>query len=132
MRGSRAIFAAAWLATVSPMSAVADAPRPGQTVINAVFSDAERETIRQYFLKHPDQLQTPAHPDAGAKAGGADSTGEIVRGRQLPPGVLQQARPLPQELERALPPAPMGYARVILGGKVLLVDMGAQVVHDMI
>jgi len=53
-----------------------------------------------------------------------------VLGAQLPSGILQQARPLPQGLERALPPAPRGYARVILFGKVLLVDVGAQVVHD--
>jgi hypothetical protein len=105
------------------MAAVADAPRSVPTVINAVFSDAERETISQYFLKHPDQLQTP---------GGADSGVEIVRGRQLPPGILDRARPLPKELEQTLPPAPKGYERVILSGKVLLVDRGAQVVHDVI
>jgi len=127
MRSSLPIFAVALLAVVSPMLGVADAPPPGQTVINAVFSDAERETIRQYFLKHPDKLQIPGNLDAGASM-----TGEIERGRQLPPGVLQRARSLPQELEHALPPTPRGYERVILGGKVLLVDMGAQVVHDVI
>ena len=125
MRCSQAILAAAWLALLSPLPAIADAPRPGQTVINAVFSDVERETIRRYFLKHPEQLQTPGNL-------GTDSTVEIVRGRQLPPGILKQARSLPQELENALPPAPRGYARVILGGKVLLVDIDAQVVHDVI
>lgn len=123
MNRSRAILAALLLAAAYPMAAAADGPIPGQTVINAVFSDAERETIRQYFLKHPDQLQTP---------GGADSGVEIVRGRQLPPGILDRARPLPQELEQTLPPAPRGYGRVILNGKVLLVDKGAQVVHDVI
>jgi len=125
MPSSRAILIAAVLAALSPMFAVADAPPPGRTVINAVFSDQERDTIRRYFQMHPDQLQT-----LGAKGGGADSTGVIVLGAQLPSGILQQARPLPQGLERALPPAPRGYARVILFGKVLLVDVGAQVVHD--
>jgi len=130
MRSSRLILAAALLAVASPMLAVAGAPPPGSTIINAVFSDVERGTIRQYFLKHPDQLQAPDHLHAGASSAG--SSGEIERGRQLPPGVLEQARPLPQELERALPPAPRGYERVILGGKVLLVDKGAQVIHDVI
>jgi len=125
MRNSRAILVAVLLAALSPMLALADAPPPGRTVINAVFSDQERDTIRRYFQQHPDQLQTP-----GAKSGGADPTKVIVLGAQLPQGVLQQARPLPQELERTLPPAPRGYARVILFGKVLLVDVGAQVVHD--
>src|SRR5579863_4846929 len=105
MHRSRAILVALLLTALYPMAAVADAPTPGQTVINAVFTDAERETIRQYFLKHPDQLQTP---------GEGDSTVEIEPGRQLPPGSLDHARPLPEELERALPPAPRGYVRVIV------------------
>jgi hypothetical protein len=120
MRRSQAILAAVLLAALSPQLALADAPPPGPTVVNLGFSAVERETIRQYFLKHPEQLQ------------GADSSVAIVPGRPLPPGALQQARPLPQELERALPPVHQGYERVILAGKVLLVERGAQVVHDAI
>src|SRR5579859_7672463 len=123
MHSSPAIIAAVFLAAMSPTLAVADTPPHGPMVINAVFSDAEQETIRQYFLKHPDQLQTLGH---------AEYAGAIERGRQLPQGTLDQARPLPPDLEHALPPTPKGYERVILAGKVLLVDKAAQVVHDVI
>lgn len=168
-----------------------------QAVAAAVFSAAERETIHQYFLRHPDQLQTLQRVNDYAQEG-ADSRGDtdengsrhedqdednnehgdrdednnehgnggehehehghghdhgnghghgwksrqgglppgiaknLARGKPLPSGIAKQIHPLPQELEQVLPPVPQGYERVMVDGKVLLVDIATQVIHDVI
>ena len=47
-------------------------PSAGQAVINAAFSAAERETIHQYFLRHPDQLRAIEQVDEYAHEGYQD------------------------------------------------------------
>jgi Ni/Co efflux regulator RcnB len=48
----------------------------------------------------------------------------------LPPGIAKQT--LPYDLQRQLPAPPNGYERIIVGGKLLLVELGTLIVHDIL
>ena len=39
-------------------------------------------------------------------------------------------RPCPPELERRLPPPPVGYANVVIGGHIVLVNRNTHIVLD--
>jgi len=54
----------------------------------------------------------------------------LARGQPLPPGIAKQR--LPQSLVVQLPPVADGYERVIVAGKILLVEIATQVVHDIL
>ena len=54
----------------------------------------------------------------------------LAEGKALPPGIAKQH--LPSGLIAQLPPAPRGYERVVIDGKVLLVEIATQVVHDIL
>jgi Ni/Co efflux regulator RcnB len=54
----------------------------------------------------------------------------LARGKPLPPGIAKQQ--LPDGLVHALPAPPRGYERVIVDGKVLLVEIATQVIHDIL
>lgn len=52
-----------------------------------------------------------------------------VRGT-LPPGLRKRMAPCPEEIERRLPPPPVGCAHVVIGGHVVLVNRASYVVLD--
>ena len=54
----------------------------------------------------------------------------LARGKPLPPGIAKQH--LPAGLVHALPAPPRGYERVVVDGKVLLVEIATQVIHDIL
>jgi len=54
----------------------------------------------------------------------------LQRGKPLPPGIANQT--LPVGLIDLLPPAPDGFERIVLSGKVLLVEIATQVIHDVL
>ena len=54
----------------------------------------------------------------------------LARGKPLPPGIAKQQ--LPQDLVRLLPSVHTGYERVVVDGRVLLVDIATQVIHDVL
>jgi hypothetical protein len=54
----------------------------------------------------------------------------LQRGKPLPPGIAKQH--LPTGLVSALPAPPRGYERVIVDGRVLLVEIATQVIHDIL
>ena len=54
----------------------------------------------------------------------------LDKGKSLPPGIAKQY--LPSGLIAELPAAPKGYERLILDGKVLLVEIATQVIHDVL
>jgi hypothetical protein len=54
----------------------------------------------------------------------------LAEGKALPPGIAKQH--LPSALIAQLPPVPRGYERVVVDGKVLLVEVATQVVHDIL
>ena len=54
----------------------------------------------------------------------------LARGKPLPPGIAKKA--LPGDLSRRLPPVRDGYERIIVDGRVLLVEIATQVIHDIL
>jgi hypothetical protein len=54
----------------------------------------------------------------------------LARGKPLPPGIAKRA--LPSDLLVRLPPVADGYERIIVAGKILLVEIATQVVHDIL
>ena len=99
----------------------------GELGVDIRFSNHEVEVIRAYFREQ----STPTHP-GGKKSKGLPPgiAKNLQRGKTLPPGIAKQA--LPAELLTRLPPAPAGYERIELAGKVLLVEIATQVIHDVL
>ena len=94
--------------------------------ISVTFSDAEVRIITAWYDDHGSQKR------GKAKRGGLPPgiAKNLARGKSLPPGIAKQH--LPQELQRALPAAPAGYDRIIVDGKILLVEVATQVIHDVL
>jgi hypothetical protein len=93
------------------------------------FSKDEIALIRDYYLVqglphagHGGKKQHKGLPPGIAR--------NLARGKPLPPGIAKQH--LPGELTRALPPVRSGYERVVIDGKVLLVEVATQVVRDVL
>ncbi len=99
-----------------------------------VFSDGEIVAIRAYY------------DNAGSSTGSAGGMGmgmsgglsalppgiakNLGRGKPLSPGIAKQV--LPIALVNTLPPVPEGYERIIVAGKILLVEIATQVITDVI
>ena len=97
--------------------------------ISVEFSDEEVRIIGAWYEEHD---STP-----GAGGGKNRQKGlppgiakNLARGKPLPPGIAKQQ--LPDGLVHALPAPPRGYERIIVDGKVLLVDIATQVIHDIL
>jgi len=102
--------------------------------VEVVFSDGELATIRAYYQNTSTK---PAHSGSmGMGMGGGPSAlppgiaKNLARGKPLPPGIAKQV--LPTTLQSSLPPAPDGYERIIVAGKILLVAIATQVIVDVI
>lgn len=96
-----------------------------------VFSKNELSIIADWYHDHG----TPAtrhNGKNGKKAKGLPPgiAKNLARGKSLPPGIAKQA--LPQGLEQLLPRPPRGYERIIVDGKILLVEVATRVVHDIL
>ena len=83
---------------------------------SVVFSKDEISIITDYYQHH--------RGDADA---GKDKKN---KGKPLPPGIAKQQ--LPSDLIRRLPPVNPGYERVVVDGRVLLVEIATQVIHDVL
>jgi Ni/Co efflux regulator RcnB len=97
-----------------------------------IFSQDEIRIISAWYRDHDEYL-----PRSGAKHEAGKSRGlppgiakNLARGKPLPPGIARQG--LPESLIAELPPAPRGYDRVIVDGKVVLVEIATQIVHDVL
>ncbi len=99
--------------------------------VAAKFSDLEITAIRAYYRDHHEhQGNGKGKGRKGIKSLPPGIAKNLRRGKPLPPGIAKQA--LPAGLIRLLPPAPRGYERVVLGGKILLVEVATQVIHDIL
>ncbi len=101
------------------------APQVGSTV---VFSADDIQIIRAYY-------QSSRYADNGKGKGKSKSlppgiAKNLQRGKPLPPGIAKRA--LPYELRSRLSRPPAGYGRYVVAGKVLLVELGTQIVHDIL
>lgn len=105
-------------------------PRAAEVGLHVEFTDLEVSAIRAYYR---DQ-ESGAHPGNSKGKGRKSLPPGIARnlqqGKPLPPGIAKQA--LPSRLVQVLPRAPHGYERVVVGGKILLVEVATQVVHDIL
>lgn len=90
------------------------------------FADAEITIIREYFDDR-DPLPGKAKGRKSLPPGIAKN---LRRGKPLPPGIAR--RGLPADLLAQLPPPPRGYERVVVDGRVLLVEIATRVVHDIL
>jgi hypothetical protein len=101
------------------------------------FNGAEIQIIRDYYA-HAHDGAGSKHDGAGSKKSGKQKQGalppgiarNLARGKPLPPGIAKKA--LPSDLSRRLPPVRDGYERVVIDGRVLLVEIATQIVHDIL
>jgi Ni/Co efflux regulator RcnB len=108
---------------------VAQAATAAEAGIQITFSDREISVIRAYYSEQHVQ------PVAKGKGKGQKSlppgiAKNLQRGKSLPPGIAKQV--LPTGLVDLLPPPPGGYERIEVAGKVLLVEIATQVIHDVL
>lgn len=106
----------------------------GGARVRIVFGSHDREIIHDYYRDQYSNL-----PPGLAKRGGNLPPGlqkHLERDGTLPPGLQKRVQPFPVELERRLPPLPVGYRRVTLGVDILILDRRTQrimdIVHDIL
>lgn len=93
--------------------------------VAVVFSDQEISIIEAWYQQH-------GHDRKGVKARGLPPgiAKNLARGKPLPPGIAKQY--LPTGLADLLPPPQRGFERVIVDGRILLVEIATRVVHDIL
>ncbi len=116
------LLATLLLANSPPISA-------GEFGVEVVFSNTEIAAIRAYYSDHGSVKVGKKHKK-GKKALPPGIAKNLLRGKPLPPGIAKQA--LPDPLIRLLPPPPKGYERLVVAGKILLVEVATQVIHDVL
>ena len=97
--------------------------------VSAVFSKGEVSIIAEWYSDHgaPSARGKGGKKPKGLPPGIAKN---LARGKPLPPGIAKQV--LPQGLVALLPTVPHGYERIIVDGKVLLVEVATHVIHDIL
>ncbi len=113
------------------LAVAVQAASAGELGIEVTFDDAEIETIRAYYRDHG------SNDGHGNKHGKAKDKGmppgiakNMQRGKPLPPGIAK--RYLPNDLILELPPLPSGYERIVVVGKILIVEISTQIIHDVL
>ena len=102
----------------------------GEIGVQVGFYDGEISLIRAYYS---DQGTVQAGNGKGRKGSKGLPPGiakNLQRGKPLPPGIAKQA--LPSGLIGRLPPPPKGFERIEVAGKILLVEIATQVIHDVL
>jgi hypothetical protein len=97
--------------------------------VGVVFSDGEIQIISGYY-KRDDALSYQVKQKKSRKGLPPGIAKNLQRGKPLPPGIAKQQ--LPAELVTALPPVPKGYERVIIDGRVVMVEIATQVIRDVL
>ncbi len=98
--------------------------------VSIEFSSGEISIIQNWYRDYGNP--TAAHGKGEKKSKGLPPgiSKNLARGKPLPPGIAKQH--LPESLRSALPTPRAGYERIIVDGKVLLVEIATQVIHDML
>ena len=103
--------------------------------LRVAFNDHDRKYIKNYYHrfrgKHKKKYKKHMPPGLAKK-------GQLTPGHRnrlekhgtLPPGLVRYY--LPADLERKLRPLPRGYARVRVGGDIVLLEEATQVAVDII
>jgi hypothetical protein len=98
--------------------------------VQVVFTDGEIAIINGYYQR---QDALSKHGNKGNKGNKGLPPGiakNLQRGKSLPPGIAKQH--LPQDLQSSLPTPPKGYERIVVDGKVLLIEIATQVIRDVL
>lgn len=97
--------------------------------VGVIFSKGEINVIASWYHDHhlPSSQGKGKNKSKGLPPGIAKN---LARGKPLPPGIAKQV--LPQGLIALLPPPPHGFERMIIDGKVLLVEVATHVIHDIL
>ncbi len=96
--------------------------------VGVVFSDDEISIIGAWYRDHG----TASHKRGSKKQKGLPPgiAKNFARGKPLPPGIAKNY--LPDSLRHTLPPPPKGYERIIVDGKILLVEIASRVIRDIL
>lgn len=97
--------------------------------VGIVFTNDEIRIIGAWYEEHGSN----SHPGNGKQKNKGLPPGiakNLQRGKPLPPGIARQH--LPDGLIRTLPAPPKGYERIIVDGKILLVEIATQLIHDVL
>ena len=114
-----------------PSTRSAPAPSSSTVGVEVVFSEDEIRTIRAYYETHGFESRAGKGKGKGGPQGLPPGIAKnLARGKPLPPGLAKES--LPYDLQRQLPPLPRGYERVIVAGKILLIEVATQVVRDVL
>jgi hypothetical protein len=126
-------FATIVLALLAAVPAAADpAPTagsqllPGTGHVGVVFTEDEVRVIRDYYEEKGATERGKGHKK-GLPPGIAKN---LERGKPLPPGIAK--RSLPADLEGRLPRLPEGYERILVDGRVLLIEVATRVIRDIL
>jgi hypothetical protein len=100
----------------------------GGARVAVAFSERDRQLIHEHYAGKrrkplPPGLAKREHLPPGLER-------QLRKDGQLPPGLRRE--PLPYALESRLSPLPQGYARIVVGGSVVLENTGTRVVVDII
>ena len=98
--------------------------------IEVAFNDTDRRCIHDYYRRNGSRQERLPSGLAKEKQLPPGLEKHVARNGKLPPGL--QRRELPNDLERHLSPLPESYARLKVGGDVVLLDKRTQVVMDVI
>ena len=107
----------------------------GEVSAQVVFSGSEVDIIIGYYHDNKKQHKNNGNGNGNGHGKGHKSlppgiAKNLQRGKPLPPGIAKQS--LPSGLLAMLPDAPRGYERIIVDGKVLLVEIATQLIHDVL
>jgi len=120
-------FLRLFLLILSPVFIWQSPATAGELRVDVHFSSHETAIIREYFQEgHSNK----SHGKKSAKSLPPGIEKNLRRGKSLPPGIAKQA--LPVDLSGRLPPPAIGYERIVVSGKILLVEVATQVIHDIL
>ena len=95
------------------------------------FSSNEISVIHDFFHDyHRDNHVDKKGGKKGSKPLPPGIAKNLERGKPLPPGIAK--RSLPNDLLVRLPPVADGYERVVIAGKILLIEIATQIIHDVL
>jgi len=101
--------------------------------VSVVFSKDEISIIQNYYPAHAGDSGKNPSKNSSKQKGKPLPPGiakNLARGKPLPPGIAKKS--LPGDLARQLPPVRSGYERIIVDGRVLLVETATQMIHDVL
>jgi Ni/Co efflux regulator RcnB len=101
-----------------------------QRSAEVVFTRQEIKVIRAYYRTHAEDAGPEERHRARSGQLPPGIAKKLRRGGQMPPGIAKQA--LPADLEYRLPPVEDGYERVIVDGRILLIEIATQIVRDVL